>query len=311
MTRKKNDIIQPIEASFDDVTKKVTHSVSSEKRRIENTRRILQEENGQSLLDLRIIPHEVDGDLIPQRMADGYVNATAMCQAVGKKFNDYSRLKYTKEFLNELVIVTGIPVTTLIIQKQAGNKWQQGTWVHPDVAIHLAQWCSPKFAVAVSRWVREWMTGSIKGKAELPYHLRRYLANRSEIPPTHFSILNELTFNLIAPLEDKGYELPENLVPDISQGKMFCRWLRQNGEEPNDFPTYNHRYEDGRVVRAKLYPNRLLADFRKHFYTVWIPEKMVNYFKKKDSKALPYLPEIIEYSQIRLFENSTEEETEK
>ena len=48
MTRKKNDIIQPIEASFDDVTKKVTHSVSSEKRRIENTRRILQEENAGS-----------------------------------------------------------------------------------------------------------------------------------------------------------------------------------------------------------------------------------------------------------------------
>ena len=311
MTRKKNDIIQPIEASFDDVTKKVTHSVSSEKRRIENTRRILQEENGQSLLDLRIIPHEVDGDLIPQRMADGYVNATAMCKSVGKLFADYFRTKSTKDFLSELSIDMGIPISQLVVSFKGGKFYEQGTWVHPDVAIHLAQWCSPKFAVAVSRWVREWMTGSIKGKAELPYHLRRYLANSSEIHPTHFSILNELTFNLIAPLEDKGYELPENLVPDISQGKMFCRWLRQNGEEPNDFPTYNHRYEDGRVVRAKLYPNRLLADFRKHFYTVWIPEKMVNYFKKKDSKALPYLPEIIEYSQIRLFENSTEEETEK
>ena len=40
---------------------------------------------------------------------------------------------------------------------KVGGKFdeQHGTWVHPDVAILLAQWCSPKFAVRVSQWVRE------------------------------------------------------------------------------------------------------------------------------------------------------------
>ena len=46
----------------------------------------------------------------------------------------------------------------LTIQITGGPNEGRGTWVHPDVAIHLAQWCSPKFAVQVSRWVREWMT---------------------------------------------------------------------------------------------------------------------------------------------------------
>ena len=31
---------------------------------------------------------------------------------------------------------------------------QQGTWAHPDIAIQFAQWCSPKFALWVSRQIR-------------------------------------------------------------------------------------------------------------------------------------------------------------
>jgi len=31
-----------------------------------------------------------------------------------------------------------------------------GTWVHPRVAIHVAQWISPQFAVKVTEWVEEW-----------------------------------------------------------------------------------------------------------------------------------------------------------
>src|SRR5207237_8296316 len=83
---------------------------------------------------------------------------------------------------------------------------------------------SPKVAVAVARWVREWMSGTFTTK--LPYQLERYMANRAAIPINRWSMLNEMTFNLIAPLEQEGYHLPEELVPDISEGKMFCKWLR-------------------------------------------------------------------------------------
>jgi len=30
-----------------------------------------------------------------------------------------------------------------------------GSWIHPDLAIQLAQWISPQFAIKVSRWMRE------------------------------------------------------------------------------------------------------------------------------------------------------------
>ncbi len=245
--------------------------------------------------DFPVIPHKMNASLINQRAADGYINATAMCNAAGKLFGHYAEVKRHQEFFEALSEDTKIPVSILVQAIKGGNKEHQGTWVHPQVAIHLAQWLSPTFAVQVSKWVYEWMSGaSITASRNLPIHIRRYLANLSEIPPTHFSILNELTFALIAPLETAGYTLPERLVPDISQGKMFSKWLREEkGIEPKSFPTYQHRYMDGRVVEARLYPNELLADFRRHFHEVWIPKRASAYFAERDTVALAYLPKLI------------------
>lgn len=249
-------------------------------------------------IELPVIPRLVDGSLIQQRAADGYINATAMCNAAQRKISHYFEVKATKEFLAELSADTKMPVDQLVQVLKGGNPAYQGTWVHPQVAIHLAQWLSPKFAVQVAKWVYEWLSGgssSPAAAAAIPIHIQRYMANVSEIPRTHFSILNEITFNLVAPLEASGYTLPEHLVPDISEGKMFSDWLRkEKGIEPKTFPSYRHRYIDGRVVNARLYPNELLADFRRHFHEVWLPTKCADYFKERDVQALPYLPKLLE-----------------
>ncbi|TWU66466.1 KilA-N domain-containing protein [Crateriforma conspicua] len=240
-------------------------------------------------VELGLIKHEVASGVIPQRASDGYVNATEMCRACGKQFSDYYRNKSTEAFLDAMANETGIPASSLVVIIKGGNAIVQGTWVHPQVAINLAQWCSPVFAVAVTKLVLEWMRGEFT-QASVPYHIQRYMANRSEIPPTHFSMLNELTFGLIAPLEVEGYTVPDNMVPDISEGKMFSSWLRSDKKiDPKGFPRYNHRYADGRVVQARLYPNNLLQDFRAHFHDVWIPKRMIRYFSDRDARALPFI----------------------
>lgn len=242
---------------------------------------------------LALIPHEIEGRVINQRASDGFINATAMCNSVGKRIGHYFENKTTAEFLEELSSDVGIPTSELIQTFKGGNPQNQGTWVHPDVAINLAQWLSPKFAVQVSRWVREWMNGG-STPTKLPTHLERYMVNRSKVPHTHFSILNEITFNLVAPLEEAGYTLPDNMVPDISQGQIFSNWLRQNrGVEPKNFPSYPHEYPDGRVFNARLYPNKYLADFKAHFNEVWIPDHAPKYFKKRDAKALSLITKIM------------------
>ena len=243
-------------------------------------------------LELSLIPHTIDNSLIMQRAVDGFVNATAMCQAVGKEFAAYTRLNSTQAFLNELCADMGIHMSEIVITIRGGPPRQQGTWVHPDVAINLGQWCSPRFAVAVSRWVRDWLNG--KAKPGLPYHIRRYVANASQVPATHFSILNEMIFGIIAPLETRGFTVPENMMPDISEGKMFCKWLRDaKGIDTNSLPTYRHSFEDGRVVNPKLYPIDVLPDFRRHLNEAWIPMASRRYFGERAPEALPFLDAVI------------------
>ena len=108
---------------------------------------------------MKIINHEVNGLQIGQRSEDGYINLTRMAKANDKKINDYLRLETTKAFVNELFLVTGIPVSKIIqVRKGRGNRVEQGTWGHPQVAINCGQWCSARFAVMVSNWVIQWMS---------------------------------------------------------------------------------------------------------------------------------------------------------
>lgn len=129
--------------NFDDIIKEIEVEVKVEKI----------EENPITLI--------LDNNIIECRISDGYINATQLCRAGGKHFNDWFRLKTTNEYLVSMETKTGIPVLDLIDKNIGGE--HLGTWIHPKVAINLAQWLSPEFAVQVSNWIYDLMT---KGKVE-------------------------------------------------------------------------------------------------------------------------------------------------
>lgn len=81
-------------------------------------------------MELALIPHHVETSLIEQRVVDGYINATELCRAAGKQFNDWFRLKTTEAFLEELSAETGIPVSDLVQAIKGGNPRLQGTWIN-------------------------------------------------------------------------------------------------------------------------------------------------------------------------------------
>jgi len=165
----------------------------------------------------------LNGITILSRPEDGFINATALCKAGNKKFNDWYRLDSTKELILELeksleldnpqnvnrsagipadlcqtettgskitilenpinllecdlnlkldnpqnvnrsagIPVSGnipyiltIPISAIDIKKGGNDKKSQGSWIHPDLAVPLAQWISPSFSIQVSRWIRE------------------------------------------------------------------------------------------------------------------------------------------------------------
>jgi hypothetical protein len=96
----------------------------------------------------------VNGVTIEQRAVDGYFDATALCAANGKVWNNYRQLTRTKEFLAMLAQSIGIELFDLV--RSTTGRHTGRTWVHPRVAVHLAQWCSPAFAVLVTAWIDEW-----------------------------------------------------------------------------------------------------------------------------------------------------------
>ena len=215
-----------------------------------------------------------------------------MCKASGRELKAYLRTNQTKEFLAELSRSVNIFTDQLVQIINTGPNETRGTWVHPDVAINLAQWLSPKFAVQVSKWVREWLTGQISG--HMPLHVKRYIQNRSKIPHTHFSMLNEIYLNLIAPLEEVGFIVPDKMLPDASTGRMFSGFLRRKGLTPENFDSYEHEFSDYRpTVHARLYPIEYLPAFRKFFNEEWLPKHAQKYFKKRAPAALPYINQIV------------------
>jgi hypothetical protein len=120
--------------------------------------------------------------------------------------------------------------------------------------------------------------------------LTRYIKNDANVPPGYFSILQETGLSLFGPLYNLGFEIPKGWVPDISVGRLWCAYLRDNfGVDTDALPTYKHDYLDGRLVDPKLYPDEYLAEYRRWFRAVWLPVNGVKYFKQKDPNSLAYL----------------------
>jgi phage antirepressor YoqD-like protein len=103
-----------------------------------------------------------------QPREDGYLNATLMCKVFDKHLPHWLGNKGTKAVVDALSNEVGIPTSDLVHVKRGGNPQQQGTWIHPDLAVQLAQWLDPQFALFVSRLVRDWFANHQPQQPAIP-----------------------------------------------------------------------------------------------------------------------------------------------
>lgn len=114
---------------------------------------------------MNIIPRSLFGVSIGQQKGNGYFNATALCKAyhsaTGKHrdTSDWLLNKRTKESIKHLSSVVGIPATDLVIVVQGGKPDEQGTWLHPKLAIRFSIWLSDEIGYCVEEWAQEWISG--------------------------------------------------------------------------------------------------------------------------------------------------------
>ena len=246
-----------------------------------------------SQYNLALISREVDEQIIYQRAGDGYVNATAMCKAASKMLGHYLENQATKAYLKEVSADIGIPITEIVQVIKGGDPQLQGTWVHPDVAIHLAQWCSPKFAVQVNKFIREWMQGENplqKALNQLQFYIDRASLVNNSVPQNYFSVFKEAA-PLMVTLIQSGVLVDDKTVPDISIGSHWATyWKKQelaldHGEPTNYLHFYPESYPQSvsNPQSVKAYPLSALSDFRIWLEGIYLPEKFPKYmlFKQK------------------------------
>ena len=89
------------------------------------------------------------------------VNATQMCKAAGKRWNDYHENSKSTAYTFALESKTGIPVFDLIQSKPGHNG---GTMVHRLIAYDLASWLSGDVKLQFYMWLDELL---LTGRVEL------------------------------------------------------------------------------------------------------------------------------------------------
>jgi hypothetical protein len=90
---------------------------------------------------------------IDPRAEDGALNTTAIDQAAGTLIGHYLETQQTQAFFAALAGCSGIPIDRLLRNITTGPHDGRNTWVHPQVAIHCARWCSPACVVQVTAWI--------------------------------------------------------------------------------------------------------------------------------------------------------------
>lgn len=98
-------------------------------------------------MDNNIIIREINLHEIGQRKSDGYIDGKSLSTVANNDLQKFLNLTTTQEYISELSLHTKIPKSKLVAKE----------WVHPQIAIFLAYWLTPKFAIIVFGWIKQWI----------------------------------------------------------------------------------------------------------------------------------------------------------
>lgn len=106
-----------------------------------------------------VITRDYQGHVMAYR-DDGWFNATAAASKWGKAPAEWLRLTSTIEYLNALKRHQSDMGKTHITRKGNSKDFEQGTWLHPKLAVPFARWLDVEFAV----WCDAQIDSLIRGK---------------------------------------------------------------------------------------------------------------------------------------------------
>jgi len=153
------------------------------------------------------ITKNIEGITVRYDKDTGFICASDMCKLNDKKpWSKYIRLKITEEF-----IATFNYSREEIIKSIEGRNG--GTWVHQDIAIHLAMWISPQCGRAVINIVTRYINGDLAIAKEV-------VENKNEIDGNYHTLevaTNPINGNVKALAE--AYDPEDQKSMDVLQEK--------------------------------------------------------------------------------------------
>jgi hypothetical protein len=246
-------------------------------------------------LEMQYIEHKVGELVVNQRQSDGYISATKLTRAYENQTGKYRNPNQwfekdrTHEFLEILSNRTELQVYELVQKKGEGKNRE--IWIHPKLAVSFAMWLSPEFEMMVSEWVEQWLVVGKAPTTQEPVVLHPYqrvwykrlmlFEQNTKLPKGTWCIFEEIS-KLMRDLEAKGVLLYDKATIDISVGRAWCHWLREEENyDTSNLEQYLHCYPDNRGERlAYIYPFDLLGKFRQWLEDTYIPDKFPSYVRK-------------------------------
>jgi hypothetical protein len=195
---------------------------------------------------LAVIAHNINNSVVEQRQSDGYINATALTRAykleTGKRrdVGHWLELERTKETLEHLSSITGIPVIELYQVFRGSPSGGGGTWIHPKLAIRFGIWLSDEFGYLVEEWVEQWLT---TGQSPI---------NNESLAATITTAIEQA----LTPINQRLEQIEQRLSA-LPSAKPKRPWTLPNSTPPEQVPEGYQQLEDGSWLSPEAYESIL------------------------------------------------------
>lgn len=236
-----------------------------------------------------------NGCPISHRRTDRFIDASGMCKAYGRRWRDYYRTAQAQAFLAALQKrqdQLGQNPASLVETREGHGGY---VFVHPQVAIHLAQWLDAEFAVLVTEWMEELLTtGAVRLPGGRPQSLAVYTRRAMEIwrsadtvPEGHWAVFAEaapLLLDVETACHAAGLVMHEFDLLDGSIGKHWPKYREGKPWEAGPRLRYLHRFPAGDPRGERMawaYPDPEMHHFRHWLRKAYVPSHLGDYLRRK------------------------------
>lgn len=168
------------------------------------------------------------------------INATTTAREFGKRIDNYFTSKDTEEYMIELAKLCSLKISDLKVIVTGKGK-QQGTYLHPELVVHFARWCSPRFAIECDRFIKAEMLKINQIKTEALLEQAEKEKQRAVAEAKKCKIYDDGTMTVRGVIQHLGLDVSEDFVWEALTWKGWNEDITKVTKYrrlPKDTPSY-------------------------------------------------------------------------